>query len=450
MDKDFNLESRLRRFAQGFRREANPPAEMSASLMAGLGERRRNDGPFAMVPAVAMAGLVLVAGLVIGYGAIQLRALGHPSPTPPISLVTPTPTATATASPSASATPATTPTPTPRVAGAPMQVIDLFFANQFRGWAIGSSCPQANNCPLQLRISDDGGHNWYAGNAPNVQALGDGTAWQIRFVSDQVGWLYGPQLYRTTDGGQTWTRVGLGHAVLSLAANGNSVWAIAADCSQGRCSNLSFYRSNDQGASWARDGAQPGMVGQGIQVLRVSDSTGWVLSWTPDGNASGSFTSALAVTYNGGQSWQQLVRPCAPQTSLVDSAAALADGTLWIVCGGDHAMGQMGKQVIISHDGGLHWSFPPDMPLSGYNSQIALAGDTHAWVATVHGPLYESKNSGASWQTATSRGVVVDLAGAGVSRVIFIDSQHGWAATDHAIFWTTDGGAHWSVRPPIG
>ena len=443
MDKDSNVESRLRRFAQAFRREANPPGNLASSTLAGLGQTRRHDGRFAMVPAAAMAALVLFAGLVVGYGALQLRNLGRPTPTPPISLVTPTPSATASESASPTATPVPTPTPTPRVAGAPMQVIDLFFANPAHGWAIGSSCPQANNCPLQLRMTEDGGRSWFAGNAPNVQALGDGTTWQVRITSDNVGWLYGPQLFRTTDGGQTWSRVGVGHAVLSLASSRNSVWAIMADCNQGRCTGMTLFRSTDQGASWARASAQPGIVGQGVELLRVSDNTGWVVSWTPDGDSSGSFTSALAVTRNGGQSWQQLVRPCAPQTSLVDTGAALSDGTLWIVCGGDHAMGQERKQVIVSRDGGSHWSFPPDMPLSGYNSQVALAGDSHAWVATVHGPLYESTNAGASWQTATARGVVVDLAGAGVSRVLFIDSQHGWAATDHQIFWTTDGGAHW-------
>ena len=55
-------ESRLRRFAQAFRREANPRPDLATSLMAGLGERRRQSR-LAMLPAVAMAAFVLVAGL---------------------------------------------------------------------------------------------------------------------------------------------------------------------------------------------------------------------------------------------------------------------------------------------------------------------------------------------------------------------------------------------------
>src|SRR5207247_6105422 len=106
-------ESRLRRFAQAFRREANPRPDLATSLMAGLGERRRQSR-FAMLPAVAMAAFVLVAGLGLAFGAMELRSLGHPSPTPPVSLMTPTPSATPEVpSPSPSPTPPATPSAVP-------------------------------------------------------------------------------------------------------------------------------------------------------------------------------------------------------------------------------------------------------------------------------------------------------------------------------------------------
>src|SRR5205823_14184422 len=79
-------ESRLRRFAQAFRREANPRPDLATSLIAGLGERRRVSR-FAMLPAVAMAAFVLVAGPGPASGALELRGADRPSPTPPVSLV---------------------------------------------------------------------------------------------------------------------------------------------------------------------------------------------------------------------------------------------------------------------------------------------------------------------------------------------------------------------------
>jgi photosystem II stability/assembly factor-like uncharacterized protein len=442
MTNEFDVESRLRRYAQAFRREANPPANLAGSLMNGLGTHRPG-GRLGVVPTFALAAGVLVAGLVIGFGAIQLHNLGRPSPvvTPPISLTTPTPSAPQTTpTPLASPSATTTPTATPRPGGAPMQLIDLAFADASHGWAIGSSCTQSSTCPLQLRITTDGGRAWYAASAPQVQALGGYPGWQVRFVSAQVGWLYGPGLFRTTDGGQTWSDAGFGHAILSIAASGNSVWAVAADCNQGQCLRMTLYRSADQGSSWGRASAQPGTVGQAAQLIRVSDSTGWVLSWS---TSNASLDSALAVTHDGGQSWQRLVRPCAPETSIVDAGAALADGSLWIVCGGDHAMGQERKQVIVSHDGGVHWNFPPDAPTRGFVGELAVSGPSHAWLAAAGGPLYTSSNGGASWATADAAGVSVGPNGPGVHAVVFVDSLHGWAATDHEVFWTSDGGAHW-------
>lgn len=443
MANDSELENRVREYGQAFRRQANPPANLPNTLMARVSEGR---APGRLIYSFAMAAGVVAVVMLLAFGAWQLRYGKVPAPvvTPPVGF-SPTPTLTATPTPSASPTPTPTPTATqtPRPAGAPMQLIDITFADTAHGWAIGSICSQPDNCPLQLRITTDGGRTWFAGNPPAVQALGVDPGWQLRFVSAQVGYLYGPSLYRTGDGGQTWTNAGLAHSTLSLTASGNSAWAIEADCSQGQCLRMTLYTSQDQGASWSRSSAQPAMVGQQAQVLRVGDSLGWVLSFSTIAVPSGSLDSALAVTRDGGRSWQRLVRPCAPQTSIQDTAAALPDGSLWIVCGGDHAMGQERKQVIVSHDGGAHWSFPPDAPLPGFVGELALSGPSHAWMTGTRSPLYESTNGGASWTTADSRGVPVDLSGPGITHVVFIDAQHGWAATDNEVFWTSDGGAHW-------
>src|SRR2546430_10707502 len=126
-------ESRLRQFAQGFRREANPRPDLATSLMAGLGERPR-ESRFAMLPAVAMAASVLVAGLGLAFGAMQLRSLGHPSPTPPVSVITPT------ASPSSSPTASPSPSPTPAgaVPGAIPALASIQMVGPHLGWAVGS------------------------------------------------------------------------------------------------------------------------------------------------------------------------------------------------------------------------------------------------------------------------------------------------------------------------
>jgi len=66
MKKDFDVENRLRRYAQAFRREANPRLDLAAGLMAGVRQGTpRPQGPRTMVPSFAMAGGVLLAGILI-------------------------------------------------------------------------------------------------------------------------------------------------------------------------------------------------------------------------------------------------------------------------------------------------------------------------------------------------------------------------------------------------
>ena len=88
MDQDLDLESRLRRYAEAFRREANPPENLMTDVVdRGWLTRRANR--VGRLRTVAIAAVVLVAGLVIAYGALQLRMLSRSSPTSPIIGTTP-------------------------------------------------------------------------------------------------------------------------------------------------------------------------------------------------------------------------------------------------------------------------------------------------------------------------------------------------------------------------
>jgi hypothetical protein len=112
MKGDFDVESRLRSYAQLFRREANPRIDLAEALTAGVRQRSpRPPGPIAMVRAIAMAGGVLLAGLIIAFGVLQLRTFSHKPPTPPITLHTSTPSATP--EPTTSLSPTASPTASP-------------------------------------------------------------------------------------------------------------------------------------------------------------------------------------------------------------------------------------------------------------------------------------------------------------------------------------------------
>jgi photosystem II stability/assembly factor-like uncharacterized protein len=188
-----------------------------------------------------------------------------------------------------------------------------------------------------------------------------------------------------------------------------------------------------------RASQQPVIAGAQAQIVRVSHDIGWILSWRPD-------RSSLAVTRDGGASWQSLTTPCASATSFEDRMAAIDDRTIWIICGSQPGAGEQEKQLITSTDGGLHWNYPPSPPLGGYVGNLALSattGGVTGWLAMVRGPLYVTTDGGRTWTPANLRGAEVGPAGSGEIEVVFTDPRHGWAATSTEIFRTSDGGRQW-------
>jgi photosystem II stability/assembly factor-like uncharacterized protein len=332
------------------------------------------------------------------------------------------------------------------VANVPIQVRQLSFADALHGWVLGTASKGQTNY-LVLATTSDAGRTWhYLPFQDSSLANASGDIWHIYFESAPVGWLYGPRTYRTADGGRTWALNSLpGVRTEAMASSGSSVWAaVLLQGCLGTCP-LQLETSSDGGRTWSAVSAP--IVGPSAELVRVSDLYGWVLSWR---RLQGGDSSSLAVTHDGGATWQTLTTPCAPATSFEDRIAAIDDRTIWIVCGSQPGAGSQQKQLITSSDGGLHWSYPPNPPSTGYVSGLALSGPTNGltgWLAMARGPLYLTTDGGKTWQAADARGAASDLAGSGTIDVVFTDPLHGWAATSTQIFRTTDGGLHWSGVP---
>jgi hypothetical protein len=297
MNKDVDGESRLRRYAQAFRREASPRNDLAGSLMAGIrgGARRGNSSP-GRLTSLVMAGGVLLAGLVIAFGVWQLRTLSQKNPTPPIGLTTATPSATPESTPTETPSPTAIPSPTPTPSGAQPGVVPGLAAIQMvgprLGWAVGSHA---------IYSTTDGAH-WTKQYASSEEFIG------VDFISSTTGWAVGVNsLIGTTDGGRNWHQ--LGEAPQPI----RSV----------------HFSSGNRGSGTAGGSLEPGVNwpgAGGIVVMTDDGGRSWKAAKSPADPQAVCFTDGVhgwlatgaGVVYrsvDGGQSWKQSLQMTSPRIS---------------------------------------------------------------------------------------------------------------------------------------
>jgi photosystem II stability/assembly factor-like uncharacterized protein len=337
----------------------------------------------------------------------------------------------------------------------------LSFADQRHGWAVGHlACPvTAKLCQDQLilRQTSDGGITWQPRSLPTGLPP---TGSSLLFVTPRDGWLYGPGLFVTHDGGKTWRRDGHHGTILARARWGGRVWSIEQSCTA-RCV-VSLRSSADLGRTWqlAARPAYTGMTAVGghlylyqyAQLTGLDPSTAWLRL------TLSSFRTVILVTRDGAATWQHVTDPCSGlRNSLI---AALPPRRLWSLCGGEMGAGNEGKALFVSQDGGQHWqevAQTPDgwlgsqfpcttgcgaLPSAGYITQLLVTTPQRGWFTADRGNLEGTWNGGHTWREPLP--ALEGYAGAGFSEpVTFVDPLHGWLAAGCTVFRTSDGGLHW-------
>lgn len=382
----------------------------------------------------AVVGLILVAGC--------NQPTAQKPPRPLVSTGSPAP---------ASGSAVLPPTPSPQpVAWA--DFLDVAFATPELGWDTGA---RSNAAPDQVfvRRTSDGGRTWTDPSILNVGPQPTGVG--IRFGRPDRGWLYGPGLWTSSDGGLTWRDTGLGGLVYAVAPVGSSVWVLRAECrDEAGCPARLFDVNTDGTGRRVFTGlpASPGMQG----LLRVSANLAFAFE-SPIIGVSG----AIWVTRDAGSTWAKQPIPCpAPEFNAVPSLATLDGRVLWIACPTEPSAGQQLKAVYLSLDGGATWRVRASnlvqqptagsIPSSGYIRQLTLSTPSTGFLSLGRGGMFRSVDWGATW---TDTGLP-NAADAGVFSPWFVDALHGWAVTDgpeggvdRRLWSTSDGGASWTELP---
>ena len=296
------------------------------------------------------------------------------------------------------------------------------FVGTRTGWVIGqASTPGHCATPYCTSIArtNNAGRTWAGVPAPLTGGPAGATGVsQIRFLNLSDGWAFGPELWVTHTGGQSWTQVDTdGLRVTDLETVGDRVFALFASCTGGgeafasQCTSFTLYSSPASGSDFTPVGATTTDLTDGTAneaaALVLTGGRGYVLApggalyAGPVGGGAawprvGALISSCAVgpAQLDGQPWQALLGAVNAQDLLV--ACTSAGGS------GSHTQS---KLILSSPNGGVSWLQVARAPAAGVAYSLAASPSETVVLGTDRG-IDLLPAGDIAWQVAT-------LAGAG-------------------------------------
>jgi photosystem II stability/assembly factor-like uncharacterized protein len=277
-------------------------------------------------------------------------------------------------------------------------------------------------------------------------------------------------LWRTADGGRTWTISPLAAPSAQLmATHGDRVWIATSSCAANppdpTACTPAIERSDDRGATWRVIGHQS------LSSMSFGDAThGFGVGPQPlpaNGDTAAGLNTAIYATSDGGVTWTPLPnsRPCGKFDPVAVSFVSASRG--WVGCSGVIGAGSGLKAVMETTDGGHSWSwraridYPGGLPdigsitSSDYLQTIAMAADGSGFISGQRGSTIRTSDGGRTW-TSCPPGqfdAFTTSAAAMTSGGSWYVVQSGWLnatlttfesrlmrSDDHGATWTQVGG----------
>jgi hypothetical protein len=342
----------------------------------------------------------------------------------------------------------------PRAVSAGFEPVSASFVSPARGFVLGAvGCRRLGACEARLAATTDGGGRWHAVAAPDVRlfnAAGNSLTQASRvsgvvFAGRRDGWLYGPGLWATHDGGAHWRRISLGGnvmpslggGVVAIAASAGTAYAVVSpDPFHGKPDQL--YASPAGRNAWARVGA---MTGDPFASLAVSGTAAWF----------GTSTHVWATA--DGVHWHKYAFRC-PGGYALDGIAAASPSRVTFLCTDALGMFQTEKVVLRSVNGGKTEHLAGRAPAGGDTSgQIAVPprrGSVITIAVITPGPdsLDRSADGGKTWAQIA---VPSTSGGVNLGSLSYASRTAGWVVVSgpplqggsNQLLRTTDAGLSW-------
>ncbi|MGC4100010.1 WD40/YVTN/BNR-like repeat-containing protein [Ferruginibacter sp.] len=237
----------------------------------------------------------------------------------------------------------------------------------------------------------------------------------VFFQNNSVGYALGKSLYKTTDGGNSWTKLNAKFSYYSNLAVTNDGKIFVAGGTD------TIYRSADGGANFT--------------FIKLAYTGIFDVLFIDNNNGYAPYSGGLLQTADGGVTWT----PVSPvtglnfTTSIYRTGSFISNTAAWIADGSNifKANGNTNTWVKANLSG-----VPASTPASIY---AASASVVYASFST--GQIFKSVDGGANFSQIANYGSNLS----GFADLHFIDANNGYLSFGRKLFKTSDGGTTWQA-----
>jgi photosystem II stability/assembly factor-like uncharacterized protein len=269
------------------------------------------------------------------------------------------------------------------------------FVSPSTGYVLGAKGCSRLPCKAGLEKTTNGGKTWKSVQLPSIDlqepytGIPKSAVNDVRFENASDGWLFGPALWATTDGGKHWQKQTLPGQVIALEAADDTGFAISEPIDGG----------TNQAKLYEKTGSGKWTVVKGIAPQNAITVYGHSV-WT--GIAPELWTSA-----NSGKTWTKLTFTC-PHSAISASQVAAATTRNVVIACSNQGYPQPGfsiKYVYTSSNGGKTFHQVGQPPEPGQVGELALPPGNPKVITMTSASgasyLYRSVDGGKTWHTAT-------------------------------------------------
>ncbi len=276
---------------------------------------------------------------------------------------------------------------------------------------------------------------------------------EIRYATPRVGWAFGPQLLRTSDGGRSWAPQqipGGGKQILSLAASPSGAYAVVSPCAWGTgvCGSkpLSLWRTSAQaGGTWTN-------IPLDLPINVTADVAVYGKTvYVTDGIIRKLAKDKLYVSTDGSH-FSPRISPCnATQDIFLAQVVPTSPTDVSFLCDGNPGFSKAVKSVYRSVNTGKTDTYAGTMGPFGIQSQLAVSRSGNLAVASWSDGsfMYVNDSHAKKWTMVIGSGD----GGAGWNDITYVTNTEAWVvygpasmAADYGqLYVTHDAGLHWTL-----